>query len=148
MRKIEKLLLALSFLISLVSAGQCEKCSSFEEAKKDPLQVKSIIVNPYTTDITLDEFPDNIGAFTNCETLFLVGHNFTTISEDIGKLTKLRELSFAECMLTDVPDEIFQLKNLKELILWENPFSEETIEKIKAKAKAELPNTKLRITLK
>ncbi len=147
MKKIEKLLLTIGILSSLISAGQCVKCSSFEEANKDPLKVKSIIVNPYTTDITLDEFPENIGDFTNCETLFLVGHNFTTISADIGKLTKLKELSFAECMLTDIPDEIFELKQLKELILWENQFSEETVQKIKAKAKAELPNTKLRITL-
>ncbi len=147
MKKLKNLFCVIGLLFSMASAGQCVKCNSFEEAKKDPLRVKSIIVNPYTTDILLEEFPSDIGQFENCETLFLVGHNFTSISPDIGKLTQLKELSFAECILTDIPDEIFQLKNLKELILWENQFSEETIERIKAKAKKELPYTKLRISL-
>lgn len=97
MKKLKNLFCVIGLLFSMASAGQCVKCNSFEEAKKDPLRVKSIIVNPYTTDILLEEFPSDIGPFENCETLFLVGHNFTSISPDIWKLGTIKKKKIGEC---------------------------------------------------
>lgn len=63
--------------------------------------VKSIIINSHVNKIVVDSVPSFI-----------------------GQLTKLKELSFASCQLTQLPDAVFTLKNLRELILFTNPFSE------------------------
>ncbi len=77
----------------------------------------------------------------NIEQLFISDHLLKTIPKEIGELKKLKELSFAGCLLEDVPDEIFTLTNLKELILLDNPFTDVTKQKLKAKFSVLLPQT-------
>ncbi len=142
----KNILLILFILLSFNSFGQCTDCNSFENALKNPKEVKSIKINPWQHGITLDKVPVSIKKFVNAEIIYLAGHNFTTIPKEIGNLKKLKELSFAQCKLTQLPEQIFELKNLKELILLNNQFSKEYIIKIKEKFKTKMPNTKVLIS--
>lgn len=126
--------------------GQCINCTSFEEALIKPEKVKSLKINPWQTDITLDSLPVSIGQFINAEIIYLSDHNFSSIPNEIGNLKKLKELSFAGCKLTEIPNEIFLLKNLKELILLDNQFSEEYVKLIKERLSKEMPRTRLLIS--
>jgi hypothetical protein len=139
------IIVVLCFL-SLQSVGQCDNCSSFEEALRQPEHVKSLLINPFQHKVTLDSIPVGIGKLVNAEKIYLSDHNITTIPGSIGNLQKLEELSFAGCQISELPEEIFQLKNLKELILVNNQFSEEYLAKVKARFKAEMPNTMVLIS--
>ena len=139
----KKTLLTLSVIWSVDSFGQCTNCSSFEEALKEPENVKTLKMNPWQHKITLDSLPPAIGKFVNVETIHLTGHNFEAIPKEIGNLKNLRELSFAECKLKELPDEIFLLENLREIILLNNEFPEEYKRELKTRFKQELPKTKL-----
>lgn len=52
-------------------------------------------------------------------------------------------MSLAGGVLEKIPNAIFKLKNLKELLLNDNEFSEDYIAELKVKLKQELPNTKV-----
>jgi Leucine-rich repeat (LRR) protein len=129
----------------LVTFAQCVDCNSFEEALKNPEQVKTLKINSLMQDITLDSVPVTIGRLVNVEILYLSDHNFSTVPKEIGNLTKLKELSFSGSKLTSLPDEIFQLKNLNELLLLNNSFTDEYKATLKERFKKELPATMLLI---
>ena len=141
----EILILAVLSLFSLQMMAQCQDCTSLEEALKDPAQVKSLKINPWQHEITLDVIPPEIGELINIEILFLSDHNFSEVPAEIGKLSNLKELSFAGCQLESLPKEIYQLTNLKEVILLNNNFSNDTKKAIKERFKEELPKTHLLI---
>ena len=133
----------LLLLLSMKSFSQCTTCTSLDEAFKKPEIVKTLKVNPWLHNITLDSLPASIGLLSNLEVLYLSGHNIQTIPAEIRNLKRLRELSFAECKLKALPDEIFTLTNLRELILVENEFSEDYKKVLQGKFEKYLPNTKV-----
>lgn len=139
----KSLFIAAACALSAISYGQCIKCSSFEEALKDPVKVKTISINPNVGGEYLEEIPADIKQFTNLEELMITDHGLMAVPKEIGTLAKLKTLSLAGNALEELPEEIFQLKQLKELMLFDNAFSEEYLEELKAKAKKELPKTKL-----
>ena len=135
------------FLISLLAVSlngfaQCTECNSLTEALKKPEGVKTLLVNGYQYG-QVDSIPSSIALLVNCEYLYLTDQPITQVPAAIGKLQKLKELSFGGCKLEKLPEEIFTLKNLKELILFDNAFSETYIKELKKRAVAELPKTKL-----
>lgn len=138
--------MALIVLGSATGYGQCVNCNSLDEALKKPENVKSLKINAYQNEITLDSLTASIGKLINVEIIYLTDHNITSIPKEIGDLKKLKELSFSGCHLTEIPDEIFLLKNLKELILLDNEFTEEYIQKFKTQFSKELPGAKLMIS--
>lgn len=139
-----KKIFLLLFIISNFSFGQCQKCSSIDEASKEPEKVKSLIINGYMNpDGPFEVFPKEIETFKNLEILYLSDQQFTEVPEFIGNLTNLKELSLAGGILEKIPDAIFKLKNLKELLLNDNEFSEEYMAELKVKLKQELPKTKV-----
>ncbi|MDX5448364.1 MAG: hypothetical protein LPK47_08300 [Bacteroidota bacterium] len=141
-----RILIAISlFLSSWFTFAQCEKCTSFEEAFKDPSMVRSIMINSWQSGVSLDSIPENIGVFENLEILYLSDHNFNSVPPSLADLKKLRELSFAGCQFTDVPEEIFQLTQLNELILLNNAFSSEKVMELKKRFAEEMPKTKVLI---
>jgi Leucine-rich repeat (LRR) protein len=89
----------------------------------------------------LDSIPTYIDTFKNLEKLFLTDQNISALPNSLKNLSKLRELSFGGCQLTTLPDFIFEMKNLKELILFYNKFPKKYKTEIKKKFKKELPNT-------
>jgi Leucine Rich Repeat (LRR) protein len=141
----KKLALVLLLLVPIITFGQCVKCQSFEEADKDPAKVISIKINPNLTDITLEEIPATIAKYINLEVLYLTDHGFTSVTKEIGSLSKLKSLSLAGNELESLPEEIFQLKGLEELILFGNNFSDNYKAQLKKKLKEKLPNAKLMI---
>lgn len=65
-------------------------------------------------------------------------NNMTGMPAEIGQLTKLEKLDYSHNQITNLPNELANLRNnLKELNLSGNPLSPETISKLKA----DLPNT-------
>lgn len=56
----------------------------------------------------------------------------THITRDFDKF-------FAGCELSSLPDEIFELENLKELILYENKFTQSQMEKLTERFRKDLP---------
>lgn len=134
-------LAALFFNIN--SFSQCEDCNSFKEAIKKPEMVKSIIMNGSITGNRLDSIPASIGLFINLEILYLTDQPIKTITPEMANLKKLKELSFGGCKLTTIPDFIFEMKNLKELILFDNPFTDEYKNTLKDRVKKEMPKTQL-----
>ncbi len=140
----KKIIILFVLIISTVSFGQCQKCTSIAEASKEPEKVKSLIINGYMNpDGPFTVFPKEIENFKNLQILYLSDQEFTEVPEFIGNLTNLTELSFAGGLLEKVPDSIFKLKNLKELLLNDNNFSEEYLIELKNKLKVELPKTKV-----
>ena len=133
------------FFFSTQSFAQCTECTSFKEALKKPESVKSLIINGGISGEPLDSIPSSIGKLANLEILYLTDHNIKTIAPEIANLKKLKELSFGGNKLTEVPDFVFELKGLKELILFTNSFSESYKKTLQDKAKQNLPNTVLLI---
>lgn len=130
-------------LLSLTVTAQCIRCNSLDLAMKAPKQVKSLIINSAVQGTILEEFPIEIIQCENIETLYLTDQPIRSIPVDIGKLKKLKSLSFAGCSLTAIPDEIFTLKNLQECILLDNQFSEAEKKSITQRFKQSLPQMKL-----
>lgn len=140
----KKLILLIVLLISSISLGQCQKCTSIAEASKEPEKVKSLIINGYMNpDGPFTVFPKEIENFKNIQILYLSDQEFNEVPEFIGNLTNLIELSLAGGELEKLPDSIFKLKNLKELLLNDNNFSETYLIELKNKLKIELPKTKV-----
>jgi Leucine-rich repeat (LRR) protein len=140
----KKIILLLVLTVSNISFSQCQKCASIAEASKEPEKVKSLIINGYmNSNVPFTIFPKEIENFKNIEILYLSDQEFTEVPEFIGNLTHLVELSFAGGKLEKVPNSIFKLKFLKELLLNDNNFSEEYLVELKTKIKAGLPNTKV-----
>lgn len=140
----KKMITAALICLPLLGIGQCVKCTSFAEAEKEPAKAVSIKMNARTTDDSFEEIPD-LSPYVNLETLYLSDFGFPEIPASIGKLTKLRELSFAGNELEGLPEELFQLKQLKELILFGNAFSDEYKAELQKRLKKEMPDTKLMI---
>lgn len=65
------------------------------------------------------------------------------VPKEIGNLKKLKRLSFAGNSLKELPNELFQLQNLKELILLSNEFSDAYKVKLTKDVKSKLPRTQL-----
>ena len=139
------ILSALALLFTINSFGQCEDCNSFKEALKKPEMVKSIIINGSITGNRLDSIPATIGSFTNLEILYLTDQPIKAITPELANLKKLKELSFGGCKLTMVPDFVLEMKNLKELILFDNAFTDEYKNALKDRVKTEMPKTVLMI---
>lgn len=112
------------FFLQLLAYAQCSTCTSFEAAFINPKMVVSLKVNSLQTDVALTKIPSDMALFTNLKTLWLTQHNFVTIGNEICKLDSLESISLADDMLTDLPDCIYEMKNLKEIILTNNAFSE------------------------
>ena len=87
----------------------------------------------------LDSVPAAVGKFINIEILYLTDQNIAAIPPEVAGLKKLKELSFAACRLTFVPDFIFTMKHLKELLLNDNLFTDEYKNSLKARFTKELP---------
>lgn len=67
-------------------------------------------------------------------------NNMTGVPAEIGQVNKLQTLNYSYNKITELPNELANLKNtLKELNLTGNPLTQDTINKIKAS----LPNTKI-----
>jgi hypothetical protein len=122
-------------VLQLSANGQCKTCNNFTDAFVDPEMVTAIKINSWQTDIELTKIPKDITKFVNIKTLWLSQHNFGTIGNEICQLQKLESLSLAEDKLTDIPDCIYEMKSLREIVLVSNFFTEakkkEIIEKFK-----------------
>lgn len=130
--------------LPLFGIGQCVKCTSFAEAEKDPAKAISIKMNAATAEDSFEEIPD-LSPYVNLEILYLSDFGFSEMPASIGKLRKLKELSFAGNELDGLPEELFQLKQLQELILFGNAFSDQYKAELQKRMKKEMPNTKLMI---
>jgi Leucine-rich repeat (LRR) protein len=141
---IGKYALIMLLFISGAAFSQCEECNSFEEALKNPLGVKKLMINGWM-HTKLDSIPEAIGLLSNVEAVYLSDHEFTTVPAVIGKLINVQEISFAGCKLKKIPEELFQLRNLREVVLLNNAFSEKYKKELKALFKERLPQVKLLI---
>lgn len=137
----------MGLLLSATSYGQCVKCTSLEEALKQPLMVKSLSINSGMHNMMLENFPKSILKLVNLETLLLTDHHIVSIPESIGELKQLKVLSFGGCRLTKLPNSIYSLSHLQELILFDNRFSEKYVSEIKSTCEKLIPRVKLLIDL-
>lgn len=137
------LILIVLISLSLTGKSQCTDCTSLTEALKDPQKVRTLKFNGWQSGIRLDSLPPGIGLLVNAEIIYLSDHNIKTIPKEIGNNKKLKVLSFAGCQIESLPEEIFTLTNLKELILFDNQFSDETKKDLEIKFKKLLPKTKI-----
>lgn len=129
--------------LSLSGKSQCTECTSLAEALKDPQQVRTLKFNGWQRGNRLDSLPQSIGLLVNAEIIYISDHNIKTIPKEIGNIKKCNVLSFAACLLESLPEEIFTLTNLKELILNDNQFSDDTKRELTIKFKKLLPKTKI-----
>ncbi len=143
----KKYLFLVGLFIATSSFGQCVKCTSIEEALKQPLLVKSLTINSGMHHLMLENFPTSILKLVNLETLLITDHHIATIPDAIGNLKQLKVLSFGGCRLTKLPESIYSLQHLQELILFDNQFSETYVTEIKSSCKKLLPSVKLMIDL-
>src|SRR5688572_12294660 len=128
------ILIALIF-ISLSARSQCTECTSLTEALKDPQKVRTLKFNGWQSGTRLDSLPQSIGLLVNAEIIYISDHNIKTIPKEIGNIKKCKVLSFAACQIESLPEEIFTLTNLRELILHDNQFSDETKRELSIKFK-------------
>jgi hypothetical protein len=78
----------------------------------------------YLPKIRTEVFPAEVAYLSAMDWLSVGGREvkLQSIAPEIGKLTKLRKVSFWQHSLNDLPLEMQQLKNLEILHLWENKF--------------------------
>jgi len=137
----KKNLTALFFLFCHSTYSQCVNCNSLKEALKKPEIVKSLEINAEAHKIYFDSFPKEVFVLTNLEKLSLSDENLYIIPPEIGKLKKLKQISFPHCRLERLPDEIFTLKNLTVINLLTNNFPHDYLKELKAKFQKYLPKT-------
>lgn len=94
----------------------------------------------YLSKNSLKKIPDSLYELTKLEVLNLSNTNISSISSEIKKLKNLRILSLSNNQLSlgSIPKEIYNLPNLKELILEKNPISEKEKISIKNKCSSEV----------
>jgi internalin A len=86
-----------------------------------------------------EEPPAVVGECMQLETLWIASRALKRLPAAICKLPKLRQLMLWYSSVTEVPDEIFEMKQLEELRIKNNPLPDEVYKKL---AEA-LPNTKI-----
>lgn len=77
----------------------------------------------------ISELPTNFPDWTKLTDLDLTGNRITNIS-DLSNLTSLRHLSVVDNLLQTLPDEIFELPNLRTLDVTANPVSPQVIDQL------------------
>jgi len=90
---------------------------------KNPTEVKELIINPHVGGTLLTAFPEGLKKLKNIEILYLTDHGFTNVEIPLKQICKL--------------------KNLKELILYSNDFTEGYKEEVKNQLAKDLPNLKV-----
>ncbi len=137
----------LLFLLMVLSnfniSSQCKTCNSFNDALKDPEMVTAIKINSMQHDTVLKKMPDELKLFVNLKTLWLSSHEISKVNEVVCLLEKLESFSLADNKLTGLPDCVYEMKSLKELVLNDNLFSEKEKEAIKRKFALKHPDVKL-----
>jgi Leucine-rich repeat (LRR) protein len=95
------------------------------------LKALPLISIPYSEIISIDlsynlftTIPEEIFKMTNLESLRISCNSINTVPSDIGKLKKLNYLSLMTNNISKIPKEILELKNLKQLLLGFNPITE------------------------
>ncbi len=86
-----------------------------------------------------EEPPAVLGECTKLETLWIASRALKRLPVAICKLPALKKLVLWSSSLTEVPDELYEMKQLEELRISSNPLPDEVYEKL---AEA-LPNTKI-----
>ena len=102
--------------------------SSFQDALKDPrddipitkIEIRVDILEEGDITKKMRVLPDEIGSFTQLESLHLQNHSLTTLSPKIANLTKLKSFSVSGCHLTHLPDYFSTLPALERLGFYEN----------------------------
>lgn len=87
----------------------------------------------------LTELPEFIYMNENLTTLLLYQNSNLKLSPSVKNLIGLEILEILQCQMIDLPEEIYELKNLKRFAIGGNKFSEEQIDLLKSK----LPNCKI-----
>ncbi|CCG52997.1 Hypothetical protein precursor [Flavobacterium indicum GPTSA100-9 = DSM 17447] len=134
-------LLLLSF--SSLSFAQCVKCTSLEEATKEPLKVKSLQLNSYLTEEEISDFPKEIEKMTNLEILYFTDFEITEIPDFIGNLRELKSISFSGTTIKSLPSSLLNLKKLKELILFNTSIPNEFLVNFEKQLKVDIPSCKI-----
>jgi len=83
------------------------------------------------SDNLLSDFPVCILDLNELEVLKLNRTGISNIPKDIEKLNNLKELWLKSNLIEDFPDEIKYLTKLEKMVIMDNPFSPEVIDKIK-----------------
>ena len=86
-----------------------------------------------------EEPPDVLGECTKLETLWIASRSLKRLPAAICKLPALKELMLWYSSVTEVPDELYEMTQLKELRIKNNPLPDE----VYAKLAEALPNTKI-----
>jgi hypothetical protein len=86
-----------------------------------------------------EEPPAVVGECTKLETLWIASRALKRLPAAICKLPNLKQLMLWYSSVTEVPDELYEMKQLEELRIKNNPLPDEVYEKL---AEA-LPNTKI-----
>lgn len=113
------------------SYGQCTYCTGFDEAFKNPELVTIIKIDGGKSRVKLNKIPKDIVRFTNLKTLWLTKQDFYEIGDELCELKNISSLSLAEDKLIDLPECIYGMKNLIEIYLMDNNFSNEKIVEIR-----------------
>lgn len=85
----------------------------------------------------LPALAQNASSFSSLQLLSITNENIDSIPLEIGSIKTLQVLDLRSNNLTSLPIESMQSMHLKMIVLSDNPFSNETIKKIKEA----LPNT-------
>ncbi|ENO71805.1 leucine rich repeat protein [Leptospira interrogans serovar Valbuzzi str. Valbuzzi] len=97
---------------------------------KEIWELKKLVILNINTN-QLDTLPKEIGQLKNLQMLDLSHNQFTALPREIGQLQSLTELYLQYNQLVTLPDEIIQLQNLRKLTLYENPISQQELNKIR-----------------
>lgn len=76
---------------------------------------KKYIENVFFLGNLIEEIPDEICQFKNVKKIFAVSNNLVRMSEQVGKLPKLKELTLSNFTIDEIDNSIKNLKNLEEL---------------------------------
>lgn len=83
----------------------------------DPYIEKSKIKKIFFIGNLIKEIPYEIREYENVEKIFTSCTNLARISEEVGKLSSLKELTIANFTINNIDKSIKNLKNLKDLII-------------------------------
>lgn len=138
MRKICYVVAFIFLFLPVDVYSQCYACDAYADALKNPVEVRMLQLRS-----TKEQPDERIAACQQLQVLFWEDAGIVSLPSAFGKLQNLTDLSLANNKLTDLPEEIFQLKNLKVLNLQGNAFDEATRSRLKKELAQRLPNTKV-----
>ncbi len=125
MNKIIYILCALLFGISAFAQSQSNDISegvfyTIEEAKKEPLTVKVLILE----HMNFEKVPEELSQFVNIEVLSLKGNSLATLPSYFSSLIYLHDLNLAENIFFIIPEQLFKMPALRIINIYGNQLTE------------------------